>query len=712
MLPNEIILSIFQHLSHKFLAQVSLICKEWYLVSRSPIFYHTLYIHNKKQLYKFITTTILVNNKHPGYFVQHLILDDYFQRDPLTTADLELLSASCPNIFRIDAEENMIQCDSLSFTKNSIWQQLRYLPLWFTNKYKDWYKMVQQDNQHISLEFTITPDMFQHTITTNNSGHQYKSFIHIQNNPHLQKQKRNEGFTYGMDDSNFDEMLKNIIQTIDGEEYIYYQSKVFLFSTTFMHLKHLLLNFRSYSSEYNHHILPYSLELDERTIEAIHQSCPVLESLELDSFSMNISTQYRKMMKPPPPSSSHLSTALTVSANPYLLLKKLSLINCLLCHQNCFHFFATKYPNLSDLSLCLVIDPKMNINYIKKEIYKEGFQEMLSAYTSLSKLSLDFGTLDSWVSNPITPSMIEEAWVSEEFISWLTNHPDILMNFTYESDIDKFIDTTYQQKEEHKEKMKQKKIYLNRIEKLILHYNSSDTFLALENMTHFGISYDYLTTLVIQNVGFNWGGIDFIFYKWLDLLPHLKKLKFKEEDNIWTDSHLYSTIDLRLEQEQQQNKTYKLEELEIAYATLLLRDGFTCLGHLCPSLHTLKLNNIYIEDDHVQQQKNTDIIVMDAPHLKLNQLFIGNIMIKSTLDPLGIKERAYELIVTETKNIHDNNRHQSFIINLPAFGQQNCLKYKMEYTKDDFALKKNAEEEYPCIKIILNCEYVDMIDLY
>ncbi|KAI9304525.1 hypothetical protein BJ944DRAFT_266705 [Cunninghamella echinulata] len=708
MLPNGILIIIFQYLSHRFLAQISLVCREWYLVSRSSLFYHTLYIQNKKQLFKFIITTGLVNNKHPGHFVQYLILDDYFQWDPLTTTDLELISVSCPNIFRINARENMFHCDSLSLTKNNIWQRLTYLPLWFTNKNKDWYKIVQRSNQYISLEFAITPDMFQPIAMTDNCDHQHKSFIHIQNDPHLQTQKWNEDFIHEINTNDFDDTVKNIIQNIGGKEYIYYQSKILLFSTTFMHLKHLLLNFENYSTEYNHHILPYSLGLDERTIEAIHQSCPVLESLELDSFSMNISMQYRRAMKPSL-SLSPTSTTLALTENPCLFLKKLSLMNCRLFHQNCFHFFATKYPNLADLSLCLVIDPEMNINQIKKEAYKRGFLEMLSAYTYLSTLSLDFAVTKNWCDYHTTLSMREETWVNEEFMFWLASRPDILMDFKYKSLVNKFIDTTYQQKEEYKEEMKHKYIYLDRINKLILYYISSDTILYLKNMTHFGINYDYLTTLVIQNIDNTWYGIDFKFYEWLDLLPNLKKLHLKDDDNISINFGLCSTIDLRQEPAQQQNTTYRLEELEIIYAKVLLRNGFTHLGHLCPSLHTFKLNFIYIEDDCFEHQKTTDIIVMDTPHLKLNQLFIKNIMTPSTLDLYGDKIRPFELIVTETIKIGNHNHNQPFVINLPAYDQKYRIKHKMEYIKDDFVLKENADEDYPNIKIILNCEYVDMI---
>ncbi|CAO3651062.1 unnamed protein product [Cunninghamella echinulata] len=697
MLPTEILINIFQHFSHKSLAQVSLVCKDWYLAACSPILYRTLLIHNKRQLYKFFQTTTLFNTQSPGYFVQHLILDDYFQWDRLTRDDIIFLFITCPNITHIAGEKIMFPSNFISLAESSIWHQFTYLPLWFTNKNKDWYKMIHQNNQYISIEFSITPEMFQSTTTTTstvNVDHHdhHKSLIQIQQDQQIQRRKINDYFIYQADDHN-GFVNKDIIEIIDDEEYVCYYNKIFTFSTTFMHLKHIWINFGGYNVSNKCYYYSKDLELDERTIESIHHSCPVLESLTIQNLYMNISAQYKNNMK------SSLSTV-----KPCLSLKQLSLINWYPKHTACFDYIATKYSNLSELSLLLQssihpITKYALINEIEECNFGAGLQKIAAAPAvnpHLSKLSIDFNYSHS--QNKTNDTKVF-AWINNEFIaSCLAHHPRLLLKLKYQRSLHDLI--IYNFKRQLKEEIQQDYSCMSHIEELGLlnEFSIIDTYICLKKMTDFGINYNHLSTLVIKYEYKECFG----FYIWLDLFPNLKKMHL--------GGRMY--IDLQQQQEQQ-NKLYKLEELEIKSSTIFLNNGFTSLGYACPSLHTLKLMKAIIKDDSFQQQQQdtTDIIMMDTPHLKLHRLAIMHIKTSNNENIPIYTKRPFELIVTETKNTNVNGDNQPFIISSASLDQEKeNLKEKKIYNESKRVIKENSSEIYPSIKMILNCEYLAMFD--
>ncbi|KAI9304526.1 hypothetical protein BJ944DRAFT_266706 [Cunninghamella echinulata] len=702
MFPIEILLNIFQRLPHKSLAQVSLVCKDWYLAARSPILYRTLLIHNKKQLYKFIQTATIFSTQPPGHFVQHLILDDYFELDRLTNDDIKLLFATCPNITHIAGERIMFPSNVKSLAKSSIWHQFTHLPLWFTNKNKNWYEMVQQNNRYISLEFSITPEMFQPTIAVtigdNIDNHDsHKPFIQIQKDQQIQRRKIKDYFIYEADD--YDDLTnKDVIKTIDDEEYICYYSKILTFSTTFECLNNLWINFGGYNFSNRCYFYSKDLELDERTIESIHQFCPALESLTIQNLYMNVSAHYQNNVK------SFLPTI-----KPCLSLKQLSLIDWFPKHNDCFDYIATKYSNLSELSLSLhlSIHPILDytvINEMEGCKFGAGLQKIAAAPSvnpHLAKLSIDF-------NYSICVSEMDDiyrykifAWINNEFItSCLAYHPRLLLKLKYQQDLHDLI--KYNIKDQLIDEIRQDHLCMNHLEELILlnEIGLMDTYIYFKKIADSGINYNNLTTLVIKYKYKECFG----FYIWLDLFPNLKKM------------HLGGKIYIDLQQQllqEQQKKIYKLEELEIKGGTVLLNNGFTSLGYACPLLHTLKLVESFINDSCFQQQQQhpTDVIIMDTPHLKLHRLVIMDIKTaKYNNFPIDVK-RPFELIVTEAKKSNANGDDQPFIISSSSLDREKeGSKEKRKCNESERYIEKCFGEMFPSIKMILNCEHLDIVD--
>ncbi|CAO3640600.1 unnamed protein product [Cunninghamella echinulata] len=309
--PNEIIKIVCQDLSHRDLFN----------------------IYNKKQLNKFIdfaittTTTISKVNSQPVCnLVKQIIIDDFYKWDNLTQQDLKCLHNACPNIKSLDGFELVSTIGGLTFYELPNWHQWVQVPRWLTERDRQLYQCIQPNNNYQSLEFSVLREMVQWTDDNhgNNEKTKNKKGFYLQGwkDNQLQKLKACDCF-FAFNSHNIPQPQPAVTTENGLEEvnYYYYYSQIITLPTTisFMHLNHLLLDFEEWNRTSTSQL--DILKFDERIIESIHQACPILGSLHLREFNMNLSNQYRTFMK---------STSSTIK--PCLTLKQLTLEFCFFLH--------------------------------------------------------------------------------------------------------------------------------------------------------------------------------------------------------------------------------------------------------------------------------------------------------------------------------------------------------------------------------------------
>ncbi|CAO3640608.1 unnamed protein product [Cunninghamella echinulata] len=687
----------------------------WYIIC-STFFYRTLKFYYKEQLYKFIefATTTKINQQPICNLVRHIILDDCFERDPLIQANLKRLHDTCPNISSIDCQRHFNISKDLNFSELSNWFKWSKLPFWITKHDKKWYQYIQPHNNYTSLGICIKKNMVQwadqHDGNSNDNNDKKKNecafYLQGWKINQLQKLKIHSSFIFPRFQHKLDvERIESSNEDNEDDDkayfYYYYYNKMVTLPATisFIHLKHLLIDF--YELCKNHREKLYGLNFDERIIESILQSCPDLESLHMNHFYMNLSNSYQTLVN------ETTASVLSPTIKPYLPLKSLTLESCTFLHPECFDYFGIKFKNLSTLSLYTNMNSFTNTEICNK--YQISYYNMLSAFYHLSTLSTSshFWEIEYYTcGNP-------ETWKDTKLLYWLSNKPKPLTSLTCYYNLlsltEDVIDDKYNDDQQLK-KLKQKYSYIAHLQELKLMNQRylNEPFINLTSMFKIGICFGNLTTFIIEYT--------FLFppednciqlYSWLDLLPNLKKLIIHDTLPYMFDSNKKNFI-LELHQHhQQRNKTYPLEELIIRNAELSLVNGLTGLGYTCPSLKKLRLIDVLISDGY-HTRNNADIIVMDAPHLKLDEFIIKNMITTTNKDIPGNIKRSLELMVTES-NSRNTNRHQSFTIKSPLLCEKKDSNGQNVCNRSGYKIYECQDYIYSTIKIILNCEYADLV---
>ncbi|CAO3653368.1 unnamed protein product [Cunninghamella echinulata] len=154
-------------------------------------------------------------------------------------------------------------------------------------------------------------------------------------------------------------------------------------------------------------------DLDERTLENIHQQCPSLENLRLANFAMNISDGFNILL---------------TELNPALSLKKLDLCGEIFDERSC-KYLSMKYPQLKTLLLnfdwCHGYYWDSQPGYETFDAYGKAIYKMIASFSSLTRLDLGFkGNHVAMKSKHFTTSGIAFAgdcyWPNHELLQWLT----------------------------------------------------------------------------------------------------------------------------------------------------------------------------------------------------------------------------------------------------------------------------------------------------
>ncbi|KAI9306484.1 hypothetical protein BJ944DRAFT_263491 [Cunninghamella echinulata] len=358
-LPNEILQNTFLFLSPRYRYHCSLVCKAWYLTYQQPLFYQTITIYKYSQFIKFLTLakTTYINHKPIGHYVRRLHLKDLYNKHILTYEEIEELHHVCPFLTFIDdicMDENDTEQHDLYMIP--YWKHLTEIKLWYSRN--DTYRLyAAKHGPHLtSLQLDIKD-----IITINElQMKQQLSITHHYKNKIKNKIKnrinngQNDKDIYEDDDDEDNKIENNIRIQHDMQpqlqaNYQYYYGRVILFPAHHLvHLKELYLCFKSAS--YRSSVAEY--RLDERTLESLHQSCPVLESLSLNYLVLNC-LEFLSRSTTTTTSFSATSTSTSLTISPCKSLKHLYLKNCKLYQYGNYNYLSRKYPHLTSLHLNL-----------------------------------------------------------------------------------------------------------------------------------------------------------------------------------------------------------------------------------------------------------------------------------------------------------------------------------------------------------------------
>ncbi|CAO3643979.1 unnamed protein product [Cunninghamella echinulata] len=639
-IPNEIIQSILLLLTPRYALQCSLVCKNFYLASRNPILYHTIELYSRGQLEKFIkiATTIKIYEKPIGHWVRHVELVYPFHKYKPTSEDSRLIHATCPYITYIGEDLLFPYMEYLvNYTYHSE-----------NNNDKQWVDYIYDHS--VSLHILLSPDD--------------DSTLYIETDEHQQRHKKLIGT-----------LNDNVEESINKSNDIEYYGKKIGFTRIFYQLKELCLDFVIFKYDFTY-------ELDERTLEAIHESCPLLETLSLSEFIMNISasynssTQLSSLLLPPDKNQHHSTRFIPVS-----LLKSLKIDHGVLLRNECFDYLNLKYPQLESLDIFLEWD---DLLYRDKDHYIKALFSMITDYKHLKKLA-------------INDILFADQFPYNTLIQWLTFNPTQLKKLElYFTDI-VFIDEQYKQQQiQHLMKLRldddhiMKELHLRRDYLDYLTDININVRSPINTLNYFLRDGNHTTAsssiTALKLIG-NYRTLDyFYFYDWLDAFPNLKKLSLKS----------VCVIENENGNGKNNKKSYLLQELGLHQSNIRLKNNITEICQACPLLSSLELEDIGYVDiltplsslhhqfllDDVSFKPIDELNLIDAPQLKLDKLFISNIQYGSFNSNIPIEPSV---------------QHEPLKLTVNEIGLNNTF----------YIMKKNKAAFFNNIKV--NCHSVDVL---
>ncbi|CAO3640641.1 unnamed protein product [Cunninghamella echinulata] len=766
--PNEILEHIFTYLSHWNRTQCSLVDKKWNGILRLPLFYKTITIYNSKQLEKLIqmATTVYINQHLVGFFVENLLLEGYcngLEDNQDIIPLIRRLNVACPNVIYIDS---MLSVFGHSLYDFSLWPNLKIIPGWIQNRDKDWYQRItNHNNKYTSLEFNINNNMITHLhspiATTEEKEEEEKvdeeeleengdtKLILLEKDQHMELRKLSDypiaKHYLAIHDGDNNDRIDIII---NNEEYTHYSGSIMSFSikvkTNFMHLKDLTIGFQQCA----YYIFCFGegikFEMDERTIENIHQSCPQLESLTLKDIVINISNQYiqhKHELSLLSPSSSDL-----FMYRPCYSLKTLTLHQLSFQHPYCFDYFSKKYPQLTTLNMQLIILTWDNECITFSKECELTLMDMITHYSNLSSLSVSM--MDPTFDTMASLHWIEPFWNHSVFFKWLEQNPTQLSSLAYpfsfhtieknnddSSDIfnkyKKYLPThldipdTNNDKEGDGEEgnegdaIKQRYTYLDHLKELTLvnEFNLNETYhylFYIKEKKHY-TTFLNLTSLHLQHFGLafaKWkakrGPLD--IYSWLKLFPNLKRLQLDnvltismddDDDDIDKENNIKKIEQINMPMEQSnEKKSFPLEELVLKDCTIKTINGLADLSDACPHLHILKIEKVeFITSQKEEEEEKVKFQV--SPYLSLYEKdYPDQYGQWRVLDINAPRWKLDELV------IHNISTRLGRIplAYPPKELMIQASRYKRTYTSSkNMYCKKN-------IRIVMNCKYVDLVN--
>ncbi|CAO3648281.1 unnamed protein product [Cunninghamella blakesleeana] len=661
-LPNELLTSILIQVPQRHLfGTCSTVCQQWKQVIYQPLFFSVIDIYSYKQLDKLIeeakkkhliATTIKEKNKKPMFqYIQRLNIHfkccSFHINDGNVFSNLQFISGLHFSPF----SHSKIKSIYLQMNQPTQFSLVHYNDTWIT-------KFNNIKNNLKSLDIHITEDFTQYEEPFNT--------IYLQQ---IGRKHVNKKRIYSS---------SNVILI-----------KTLILSSGLIHLTHLKMDF--YFRSYRHVI-------NEQTFENIHQSCPLLESLTVEDFYMDIfdDTNYNNEYN----SGNKIKRGNKGVYEPANQLKTLKLIQGNFDDPRCFIYIAKKYPNLETLHLCTYYND-IYLDHLSH--FDQAIFNMLVQLPSVKNLSFVSGFIGGKIE------LFESTNLT--FVEWLYQHPNQLSHLEYENNLimNKSFNNDdvytlkkillYKQRKlqpQQEQQIKSNPIFLNYLTSLSLNINHL-TQLALisfsQNKNTFTVS-NVLKSLKIKQS--NCLHMDKIYiYDWLDIFPNLISLNAtyilriidNSQDDLIDDEkdidHLHLLIKKRKEKyrliqkwKQLQDKlkikrshcktlyhNYKLNHLKLKNGTIEFKNGLDELLNKCPQLKKLQLLNLTFNiypttttsssSSSLQSQTSSPSplpiykVHFDLPYLHLEFLHIVNLYYK-TFNQREMSTHIHKIVLVET----------------------------------------------------------------
>ncbi|CAO3619684.1 unnamed protein product [Cunninghamella blakesleeana] len=614
-LPVQIKEQILLQLPQRSLFYYSTVCKEWNKVISQPIFYSTLKFYTFQQWEKFIKTVTNEinsqdnndknnnnnndnNNKPKNFYVHHLVI--YFTLREFYNCVPDFIKR-LPNIqtiyiFDLKKPSPLVY----NFVHNWIppVKQLTHVPFWYKPLFSDvddkniikWldYKVDQFSFSISSMVTFIYPvdskrmKKKRHSTTTNShlQSNEVAARLDVEKNwKHLM------GSTYG---DIFRDNGEDFWNNNGLKQSIYDQSLILQLPI----LKNLTrLNLRFGISILSQHMYVY----DERTIDAIHQSCPQLEKLALFDFYLNISEKYYDNHYKNNLSDGHHKET---TSNAIKSLKEFKLTGTLM-DPLCFTYLSTNYPQLTSLDLTLYFSsPFLDLTLP----FSLAIYDMITGFPLLKKLFIKTNGFDVKNNKQFFPEV--------DFLQWLGNHPN---QFTHLSYPNALLLNNQQQLQNNSVNDENKDGTTHNILDIPLQYTMDDKF--LNYLTYLSLEFDYFVETVTKY-----------------LLIH---------------QHTTTVSDSIKEMEIYSNKK---NNKNIVY----IYDWLT----IFPNLNAFSSKGIdYINDDEIDGDNNNTIFLLCKKIMgKEDDLYLHQLMIKSRLQQL---QRQNIISDNNNNNNNNNNKNEN-----------------------------------------------------
>ncbi|CAO3648046.1 unnamed protein product [Cunninghamella blakesleeana] len=627
----------------------STVCRNWHLVINQSIFYDTIHIFSKQQLRKWIQLTKerRVNNKDNkpiGYYVKSIIFRHGFK---LQKEDMKYLLVFSNLQYIYGLKDDF----ESTYSNKSIYLQLqRPVDFFYCPQDEQWtikFNKVKTNLKSLSVFISDKLAGF-------NSHEQQLETIYMKPKEYYQ--------------SNKDIPIKMLI----------------LPAVSLKYLIKLNIDFTCTYNFYGNDSLNYTI--DQHTFENIHQSCPLLESLSIKQFYMNISNGYDNN------NNNNNNNDNNIIPAQYL---KIFIIECKFYSPQCFAYLSIKYPNLESLSLneCAFYQSEE-----KKGLYQHAILKML----------LKFTTLNTLIYRVCARSL---CWPHYSFFKWLNLPSTRLKQLEYRwplteiGTLEKYIDTEDMDNSiDIKDKLilslQQPFNYLNHLANLTIDLeNLNDlafTFL-LENK-NISIISTILEELTITDP-YNGENQYVYIYDWLDLFPNLSSLGVIGDDMYLIDnskqtnnfvyfnaddcySKVHPLVNKRNKRQKHQvydpsiklndNKQsiYKLKSLKIIGTPTIyiwFTNGFDELLKKCDQLNTWELSDVIF----IGYKDPSNKIHLDLTHLHFKFLSIHTISYLTTIE-FGVIKNITKYVIQETLTdrecVMENNKpikgHQQFVLNI------------------------------------------------
>ncbi|KAI9304123.1 hypothetical protein BJ944DRAFT_267320 [Cunninghamella echinulata] len=633
-LPSEILYDILTRLySQRDFSNCLRVCKRWQSVLSVPTIYSTVELASSSQVIKFFhfAKTVTIDGVPIGHFVYCLKLHT---RD-LSKEIIAKIPYTLPNIQHV-----------IELTEDRRYRERLQQKLQITNLTHLYYWNAPLEPKSMQLINVNKVTFLQFYV--------HENYLYL-TNQHASHQQF--GLRQDMDRKcsvlRDDEETADSGLAVEAGEMFYHYSKI-LELPYLMHLTTLGIEFVELDQWDT-----INYDLDERTLESIHQSCPLIKSLQFKSLKMNISDSFETLLT----SSSGIK--------PITSLKALEIYGCIY-DARCYYYLSVKYPQLEQLKLSLKWSnpsqneslPQDHQNGLYEPFYL-SLHNMMASYQRLKQLSLVFlSKFGKFSCNDFTPTLstflTSRSWTHPKIISWLlsspTNYSPAIthlkcpLNMVLEKDhkIKKIIDHRFYSENNSNNydgidnNMKDPSLLYFNLHQYLTNGLTSLTFtidfdikkladflsqggkktpvcLTLNELKMKYTRHDvdiYLGALDnYQSITIN---DDFYIYEWLAMFPKLKIFNFKSgvliKDGIRPKDNRNNGLNSDAQQQQQQQQqeqqendsliaqSYPLEELILRGGGIYFKNGFTAFSRKCPHLKRIDLRNTYYALPHWKEQ--------------------------------------------------------------------------------------------------------------